>query len=60
MKDSSNSILLGVLWDIGYYEIGYPKTQDDSVGDWERRRKRRRGSEQGEDSDDPYVLVENM
>jgi hypothetical protein len=45
---------LSVLWDVGYYEIGYPTPDDDSDSNQERRKKRRR--EEGEhDEDDPYV-----
>jgi len=43
-----------VLWDIGYYEIGYASTDDPSDSDQERRRKRRHVQGEGDDSDDPY------
>lgn len=44
-----------VLWDVGYYEIGYSFTDRDSDSDQERRRKRRRMAGHQEDEDDPYV-----
>ena len=43
-----------VLWDVGYYEIGYAPSEEDSDSERERRRKRRRKVE-GCDEDDPSV-----
>ena len=54
--DSDNGSL--VLWDVGYYEIGYANTEYDSDSDRERRRKRRRVrmAAHDDDSEDPYVV----
>ncbi|CAD6581527.1 MAG: hypothetical protein TREMPRED_003017 [Tremellales sp. Tagirdzhanova-0007] len=45
-----------LLWDIGYYEIGYANEDGDSDSARERRRKKRRLDESKEEEEDPLVI----